>query len=154
MLKEYAITAHYEEILILTDKTTTMKKEETLQLQVCNYLRLQYPNIVFSCDLASGMKLTVGQAVKAKKMRSNRGMPDLMIFAPSADHYYHGLFLELKAEGTTIYKKDGLLVADEHIREQAAVLDELRGLRYAAHFACGFEEAKRSIDFYFKKLNK
>lgn len=61
---------------------------------------------------------------------------------------YAGLMIELKREGTRIYKKNGGLVADEHIREQARMLDELRERGYAAHFAIGFDQAKQIIDEY------
>jgi hypothetical protein len=59
-----------------------------------------------------------------------------------------GLFIELKREGTRIFKKDGALVADEHIREQFDMLEQLRQRGYMAEFACGFDEAKKIIDEY------
>ena len=61
---------------------------------------------------------------------------------------YAGLMIELKREGTRLVKKNGELVANEHIREQAALLDELRQRGYVAEFACGFDEAKEIIDEY------
>lgn len=61
-----------------------------------------------------------------------------------------GLMIELKREGTRIFKKDGKLVADEHIREQFDMLHDLRARGYAAEFACGFDEAKKLIDDYLK----
>jgi hypothetical protein len=59
-----------------------------------------------------------------------------------------GLFLELKREGTRIYKKDGTLVADQHIREQHTLLVELERRGYMACFAVGFDQAKQIIDEY------
>ena len=70
-----------------------MGAEENLQIAVCNYLRAQYPKVLFNSDL-SGIKLTMGQAVKAKKLRSSKGFPDLVIYEPRGN--YHALFLELK----------------------------------------------------------
>ena len=61
-----------------------------------------------------------------------------------------GLMIELKKEGTRIFKKDGKLVSDEHIREQFDMLMDLRQRGYAAEFACGFDEAKKLIDDYMK----
>ena len=43
-----------------------------------------------------------------------------MIFEPR--HNYHGLFLEVKKEGTIIYRKDGDLTANAHIRKQEEIL--------------------------------
>lgn len=64
---------------------------------------------------------------------------------------YAGLMIELKKAGTRIYKKDGTLVANEHIREQFDLLEQLRRKGYAAEFACGFDEAKEIIDNYLRR---
>ena len=61
---------------------------------------------------------------------------------------YHGLFIELKKEDTKIYKKDGTLVANEHIREQYDTMQQLRQAGYYADFACGRNAAKSLIDWY------
>lgn len=136
--------------------------EHQLYEQIAQYLQLQYPSVLYRFDLAADLKLTPGQAKKHKKLHPLRGYPDLFIaeerFVPidndNPDSFQllfrkSGLFLELKREGTTIYKKsDGQLVKDKHIREQAEMLDALRKRGYMAEFACGFEEAKRLIDTY------
>ena len=62
-----------------------------------------------------------------------------------------GLFLELKAEGTKLYKKNGEIVANKHYREQAEMLEELRKLGYYAEFAVGYDEAIRIITNYLGK---
>lgn len=124
-----------------------MKKEESIQLAVCRYLRLQYPDVIFACDLSSGMKLTIGQAVKAQKMRSGRGLPDIMILEPRGGELgYAGLMIELKTEKAG--NKNGTVKQTDHVREQQAVLDRLEKKGYMAKFAIGFEEAKQIIDFY------
>lgn len=121
--------------------------EHQLYEQIAQYLQLQYPSVLYRFDLAADLKLTPGQAKKHKKLHPLRGYPDLFIAARRQRH--SGLFLEIKREGTTIYKKsDGQLVKDKHIREQAEMLDKLRKRGYMAEFACGFDEAKRIIDAY------
>ena len=134
-----------------------VKKKVTeleLQAQVADYLRLQYPNVLFHSDFGSGIKLTMGQAAKQKRLQGRRGYPDLFIAEPRTirkggdKYYYAGLFLELKRPGTTIYKKNGELVSNEHIQEQARMLEELRRRDYMAEFACGFDETKKIIDEY------
>lgn len=129
--------------------------ELELQMQVADYLRLQYPGILFHSDFGSGIKLTMGQAIKQKRLQGGRrSWPDMFIAEPRTvsdgrfSYSKAGLFLELKRDGVRVFKKNGELVADEHIREQAAVLDELRERGYAAEFACGFDEAKEIIDGY------
>lgn len=144
--------------------------ESEIQIAVADYLRIQYPDVIFHSDYGSGLKLTPGQAMRQKRQNGGRrSWPDMFIAEPkntkakckvlannTTDIKYayfveqkYGLFLELKREGTTIYKKsDGQLVKDKHIREQAGMLDKLRKRGYMAEFACGFEEAKRIIDAY------
>jgi hypothetical protein len=128
-----------------------MKKptEKNLQLAVCNYIKLQYPEAIFMTDVAAGMRLSVGQAVMASRMRSSRGLPDLFIAA--ARNGKHGLFVELKRAGIKIYKKDGKTFADQHLYEQALLLERLRSYGYEAEFAIGFDEAQKIIDKYFTK---
>lgn len=123
-----------------------MGQEENLQIVVCNYIRAQYPKVLFNSDL-SGIKLTMGQAVKAKKLRSSKGFPDLVIYEPRGN--YHALFLELKREGEKILNKKGDLKTD-HLKEQDEVISKLCVKGYLACFAIGFDEAKRIIDMYLK----
>lgn len=120
-----------------------MKKEENLQIQVCQYIKLQYPDAIFFSD-ASGIRLTIGQAVKAKKMRSGRAIPDIFIAHPN--NKYHGLFLELKADA--IYNKKGVLKTS-HLQEQEQMIERLKLKGYYACFAIGFDSTKYLIDDYF-----
>ena len=113
---------------------------------LADYLRYNYKNIIWRFDLAADLKLTIGQARKHKRLQQHRGYPDLFIAEPRGK--YHGAYIELKKAGTRIYKKDGTLVADQHIREQFDMLEQLRRKGYVAEFACGFDEAKEIIDNY------
>lgn len=142
--------------------------ELELQAQVADYLRLQYPHVLFHSDFGSGIKLTPGQAMRQKRLQGGRrSWPDMFIAEPKnvkaeckvitdgniikEAHFLdqkYGLFIELKKAGTRIYRKDGRLVADEHIREQFDMLEQLRQRGYMAEFACGFDEAKKIIDEY------
>lgn len=149
-----------------------MTSEADLQAQVADYLRLQYPNVLFHSDFGSGIKLTPGQAMKQKRQNGGRrAWPDMFIAEPrhrfettekrhgilmgvneqdGTIYYstvYAGLFLELKKEGIRFKKKNGDW-ATKHIAEQAEVLKGLRQRGYCAEFAIGFDEAKRIIDEY------
>lgn len=119
--------------------------EAQLQKSVCNYLKLQYPDVIFTSE-SSGLRLTIGQSIQAKAMRSEAGLPDLMIFEPMG--VYKGLFLELKVK--SVWLKDGTLTKDKHVREQSEILKRLRSKGYLATFACGFDEAKDLIVWYFQ----
>lgn len=126
--------------------------ESELQIQVADYLRLQYPEVLFHSDFGSGIKLTMGQAAKQKRQNGGRrAWPDMFIAEPkwemNSNHDYHGLFIELKKNGTRLQKKNGEW-ASEHIAEQAEVLERLEFRGYKATFAVGFGDAKQIIDDY------
>ena len=55
--------------------------EKELQKMVCEYIKLKYPNVLFNSDMA-GIKLTIGQAIQSKNLRSHNGFPDLAIYEP------------------------------------------------------------------------
>ena len=115
---------------------------------IADYLRYQYPTIIYRFDLAADLKLTMGQARKHKRLQRYRGYPDLFIAEPKGK--YAGLYLEIKKPGTKIFKKDGAIVADAHIREQYGMLEDLRFAGYAAEFGIGFEATKELIDSYMR----
>lgn len=120
--------------------------EAELQQQVADYLRLQYPNALFHSDFGSGVKLTMGQAIRQKRQNGGRrAWPDMFIAEPESNRF--GLFIELKREGTRLKKKDGTW-ASEHLAEQDDILDRLRFRGYEAQFAVGFDDAKNLIDKY------
>ena len=124
-----------------------MKQEQRLQNQVCDYLRLQYPSVMFMIS-PSGIKLTIGQAKSVKRNQNpSKGWPDLFIASPNT--MYCGLFIELKADGTRIFKRNGEFSSD-HIEIQAAVHGVLHMKKYKACFAVGFDQAKKIIDEYLK----
>lgn len=123
-------------------------RESDLQVMVADYIRLRYPGALFHSDFGSGIKLTMGQAIKQKRQNGGRrAWPDMFIAWPMRDKGYYGLFIELKKEGTRLFKKDGTPASD-HVKEQAELLTKLEGLGYMARFACGFDEAKQLIDDY------
>lgn len=127
-------------------------KESELQVLVADYIRVRYPDALFHSDFGSGIKLTPGQAMKQKRQNGGRrAWPDMFIAEPHLDttilKISAGLFLELKKEGTRLKKKNGEW-ANDHIAEQALVLEELQKRGYIAEFAVGFDQAKEIIDNY------
>jgi hypothetical protein len=138
------------------------RTEESVQIRVCNYLRKYYPGIIFFSD-ASGVKMSDTQRINLARMRSESGVPDLVIDHPSRG--YHGLRLELKQEGTTIYKRDGelrkqpytrrfkngVIKRGDHLAEQASLLTKYNEMGYFARFAVGYENAVKLIDWYFER---
>jgi hypothetical protein len=119
-----------------------MTKEEVIHRQVCQYIRTQYPDVIFTSE-PSGLRLPIGLAVKLSKLRSGAKLPDLWILERRGN--YGGLFIELKAEG--ILKKN-LEYKTPHIAAQAELIDRLLEKGYSATFAVGFEDARMEIDMY------
>jgi len=122
--------------------------ERDTHLAICTYIRLQYPLVIFTSDL-SGQNTSKMQSVLNKKLRSSRGIPDLLIFKPKKDGKYiwHGLFIELKKDGEKLYKKDGSFKT-EHIKEQFEMKGKLLNLGYCSNFATGFDKAQKLVDWY------
>jgi hypothetical protein len=127
-----------------------IKHEESLQRQVCQYISMAYPHIIYRSDYASGLHLTINQAMIHKSLQSGRAWVDLFVYKPSRG--YSGLGLEIKKEGTVIYlsrgERKGQLTSDPHIQEQAKMLEELNKLGYFARFGVGFDQCRRIIDWY------
>ena len=121
-----------------------MKKEEPIHNAICQYIRTQYPNVIFTSD-SSGVRLNIGAAKGLKAKRSNHKIPDLIIMQPN--QIWHGLMLEIKTSDTKILTKKGTYTSP-HIKEQAKTLEMLNDLKYLALFVCGFDEAKKIIDSY------
>ena len=119
------------------------KEEEKLQIAICNYIRLQYPDVVFTSE-ASGLRLPIGLAVKAKKMRSNHTLPDLWILEPK--NGYHGLIIELKAKSA--YTDKGRLKMTKHVLDQMYTMGLLGSKKYRCAFINSFDKAKEFIDNY------
>lgn len=116
------------------------------QVAVCEYIRYHYPLVIFFSDL-SGVRLPIGLAKKIKPLKCTRGIPDLFIAYPAKGK--HGLFIELKRTGTTLYRKDGYY-KDERLERQATVLRSLRGEGYIAEFCLGYKDAIALIESYLK----
>ena len=135
---------------MLRTKKRIMKQQPEFQLQkqVCQYLNVQFPEVLFLSDTIASLYLTVPQKVRNKSIQKNGfHCPDLIIFKPNSK--YKGLFIELKVKSP--YKKDGTLRKDEHLENQQRTIFELQKLGYFAVFAVGFDEAKKIIDEYLRE---
>ena len=126
-------------------KKKPQRKEEIIHIAICDYLRKQYPDILFASE-SGGIRVSIGLAKKLQLMRSCDKLPDLMIFEPRKK--YKGLFLEIKKDDTTIYKRNGDVTSNKHIRGQKEVLQSLNEKGYLALFVVGFSHAKQIIDYY------
>lgn len=116
--------------------------------QIAQYMRLQYPKVIFHFDQA-GSNLSIAQAGKMKAIQGLGSWPDLFIAEPSVINgfRYRGLFIEVKVESP--YLKDGITIkSNEHLKNQHQTLERLRMKGYYTTFGVGFEGCKAIIDGY------
>lgn len=118
-------------------------KEYILAKQIAQFMRYQYPKIIYHFDLA-GLNLSRAQAGMMKAIQGKRGFPDL--FIAQANECYHGLFLELKT--VSPFKKDGTIKKDKHLEEQDEMHIKLRSEGYCTKFVVGYEETEQAIKYY------
>lgn len=113
-----------------------MNKREEAQAQeyLIEYIKLQYPNVIFCAQIA-GLNIGARLMQMAKRLGYWKGFPDLLIMEPKG--VYHGLAIEMKKEG-----KYRLTI------EQESTLSALSRKGYYAVVADGFEKAKMFVDNY------
>lgn len=121
------------------------RPEEKLHFAVCDYLRAQYPKVVFISE-GSGLRVGMGLATKMKRMRSNDTHLDIYVLEPKKG--YHALILELKAVDIYQKKNPELFLKNEHVNDQRKTIDKLNKKGYLATFAVKFDEARKIIDNY------
>ena len=124
-----------------------MKESEIHEL-ITDWIKETYPTVIFNTD-SSGIKLTVGQAIAIKELRSSNGFTDISI-------YENGLlgsvlFLEVKKE--TPYKINGELKKSEHLEEQDQMHIALRKQNYHAQFVWTLEMAQEIIQEHLSHIN-
>lgn len=138
--------------------------EHNLYEQITQYLQQQYPDVIYRFDLAADLKLTPGQAAKHHRLHPERGYPDLFVAEQKRWHYYAGLMIEIKKDGTKLKRdkdakkplKGEIKIRkkgdwwDKHVEEQARMLEKLRARGYKAEFGVGLEECKKIIDEYLR----
>lgn len=120
--------------------------EKALTHQICQYIKLQYPDVYFLTDPSGMFQKGWGAKKQLQDNRSTHAQLDVIILEPRGK--YHGLVIELKREGENLYKKDQTPVT-EHVGKQMKSVNLLYKKGYMTNFAIGFDEAKCLIDSYF-----
>lgn len=124
-----------------------IQREYHIQKQVCQYLSLQYPDVIFLSDTVASVKLTAPQSIRNKSIqKDNFQIPDLIVLEPKGK--YHGLLIELKVKRINYKNQPDKLMKNDHIQGQLESINKLMSKGYFASFAVGFDEAKKIIDDY------
>ena len=76
------------------NRTPTEYQEQCTIFEWCELMSAKYPMLKYCHSSLNGVKLTIGQAHKAKLSGMKKGVPD--IFLPYNNGEYTGLFIELK----------------------------------------------------------
>jgi len=139
------------------------KKEEKIQLAFCDNVKIKFPDVIFSCDLSSGMNFPMHIAARNKRMRSSRSHTDFFMAEPRGE--YKGFFLELKKDAGEVYCKDGVtfkkkiikikkggIVVEEydHIASQWEMILKLRSKGYYADFGLGYDDCMKKLTDHLK----
>lgn len=132
--------------------TEFVRSEYVEQSQVACWLRMQYPNILFTCSLAG---LSNRIIARAAKMGYENGTPDLMIFEPrrilkyERENIYmaHGLFIEMKKVTEKTKKNGGVS------ESQAQYHKNLMNRGYSIVVCYGYDEAVSVITEYLGELH-
>jgi G:T-mismatch repair DNA endonuclease (very short patch repair protein) len=95
----------------------------------------------------SGVRMTMGQAMQVKNLRSCNGFPDIVIY--ERNERFNALFLEVKKESPYLKNEFRTLKKDKHLEEQENIHKKLILEGYFACFVWNFEMAKDIIDRYY-----
>lgn len=125
------------------------KSEEMEQAEICLWIKDNYPEALYTVDLA-GIKLTPYQK-GVMKTRCKKGHPDLM-FQEWFQDLYCGLAIEYKKLGTPLSMKK--IEENDHLSNQWEYLQGLRSREYIAYFAVGPFNCKKIIKAYFEGTEK
>lgn len=108
--------------------------EDSMSISVANYIRMQYPKVLFS-HVPNGGKRSAREGARFKRMGVRKGIPDFLIFETN-DPHLRGLALELKVK------------PNKPSPEQLEVIAELKRLKWVAEICYSFDETKKIIDTY------
>lgn len=127
-----------------------MTKEVDIYSQLARYMNIKHPNAVYHFD-GSGINNPSKYSRSLYSRLNGRAWPDMFIAAtalmPGSTIAYSGLFLEIKADGVRVRKRDGTWASD-HIAEQAAMADVLQDAGYIAVLVTGLDQCVEVIESY------
>lgn len=115
-------------------------REDALQIAVANYIKLKYPNLLWTASSNASIKLNYKTANRLKAMGYVPGSPDIVIYEARwiGGTSLHGLHLELKS------------AKGEQSQAQREWARKAIEKGYGYYIARSFEEAQQIIDDYMR----
>ena len=123
---------------------TTEYYEQAALFMWAEKFKNQYPELELLNGSLNGVRLTIGQSVKIKKIGQKKGYPDISLPVPRGG--YHGLYIELKIKPYRNYK--GKMVYSQTSKEQKWWLNALNNNGYRAVVCKGYDAAVSEISTY------
>jgi len=110
--------------------------EDKLQTAIVSYLKMKY-NVLYCASLGGQYQKYHSQRLKAKRTGYVKGFPDIFIY--EARNGFNGLAIELKVKGNYASPSQKVWIVN------------LNNRGYLAKVCTGFDDAKETIDNYFKE---
>ena len=131
-------------------------REDKIYPALIQYAKKHYPKVEVFANVIKDirlkdMKFNQYQMMQMKATEKGvvDGMPDMLINYPSRG--FNLLRIESKKAGETVFKRNGELVKDEHIYNQACYLSRLTRIGNLAVFCVGLENHIKLLDWYMNK---
>lgn len=118
-----------------------LTKEQYEHVALCNWLKIQYPKLLWWHTPNEGRK-TPFERYLSSKMGTKKGVSDFLIIEKKGG--FDGLVIELKAVGINVFKKNKTC----YYPEQEQFLKDMAQRNYYTCFCIGFDEAKSVITNY------
>jgi len=117
------------------------RREDNLQIACVSWFRLQYPNYIIT-SFPAGYVFegdSTKRAIIGKRMKDMGycvGIPD--VFIPVARKFYHGLYVEFKAESNRL------------TQSQTIIIDKLMRENYYCAVCYSVESFMKTVNRYFE----
>ena len=129
----------------------SLESESSIQRKCIALIRSLDSTAFHLVNAQSKSKSTVGQQMAAIKEGFIAGQSDIIInricYDVATKTLCKGMFLELKKEGSKIYKKDGTFV-NKHIEKQNKYMQKY-GKDYFCNFGIGYDHAEKIIKHFY-----
>lgn len=136
-------------------KKRNLQLEDDLRNKCTSYLKKKNyylkDKILFRVDVAADLRVSIGLAVKNKKVQMEElGYPDF--FLAMKNKKYGGFYIEFKKDKSEVYKLNGDYKKNKHLEDQLKMHQALRNQGYKVEFAWNFTMFVNMVENYLKEI--